>query len=79
MTSPGIIRSEVRLRVPLIWVRCRPVPQKVNTRSQKTDHEKCERRRNKPSAISQSDAHISMLSRVNKKTDRYPQRAKKNI
>ena len=28
-------------------------------------------------AISQSDAHISMLSRVNKKTDRYPERVQK--
>ena len=41
----------------------------------KTDHEKRERR----GAISQSDAHISMLSRVNKKTDRYPERVKNNI
>ena len=27
--------------------------------------------------IPHSDAHISMLSRVNKKTDRYPERVKK--
>ena len=33
----------------------------------KTDPEKLERHSNKPSAISQSDDHISMLSRVNKK------------
>ena len=43
----------------------------------KTVPEKLERRGNKPSAISQSDDHISMLSRVNKKTDRYPERVKK--
>ena len=43
----------------------------------KTDPEKRERCGNKPSAISQSDAHISMLSRVNKKTDKYPERVKK--
>ena len=43
----------------------------------KTDTEKLERRVNKPSAISQSDDHISMLSHVNKKTDRYPERVKK--
>ena len=43
----------------------------------KTDPEKLERRGNKPSAISQSDDHISMLSHVNKKTDRYPERVKK--
>ena len=43
----------------------------------KTDPEKPEKRGNKPSAINQSDDHISMLSCVNKKTDRYPERVKK--
>ena len=42
----------------------------------KTNPEKLERRGNKPSAISQSDDHISMLLRVNKKTDRYPEHVK---
>ena len=42
----------------------------------KTNPEKLERHGNKPSAISQSYDHISMLSRVNKKTDRYPERIK---
>ena len=43
----------------------------------KTDPEKLERHGNKPSTISQSDDHISMLLRVNKKTDRYPEHVKK--
>ena len=43
----------------------------------KTDPEKLERCGNKPNAISQSDDHISMLSCVNKKTDRYTERVKK--
>ena len=43
----------------------------------KTDPEKLERHASTPSAISQSDDHISMLSRVNKKTDRHPERVKK--
>ena len=43
----------------------------------KNDPEKLERRGNKPSAISQSDDHISMLLCVNKKTDRYPEHVKK--
>ena len=43
----------------------------------KTDTEKLERRGNKPRARSQSDDHISMLSLVNKKTDRYPECVKK--
>ena len=42
----------------------------------KTDPVKLERHGNKPSTISQSDDHISMLSHVNKKTDRYPERVK---
>ena len=50
-------------------VGCRPVPLKQVHR--KIDTEKLERRGNKPSTISQSDDHISMLLRVNKKTDRY--------
>ena len=52
------------------------LPGGANTRQdhRKTDHKKRERR----GAISQSDAHISMLSRVNKKTDRYPERVKKS-
>ena len=43
----------------------------------KTNTEKLERQGNKPSAISQSDGHISMLSLMNKKTDRCPERVKK--
>ena len=43
----------------------------------KTDPEKLERRGNKPSATSQLDNDISMLSRVNKKTDKYPECVKK--
>ena len=43
----------------------------------KTDPEKLKRRGNKSSAISQSDDHINMLSRVNKKTDRNPEPVKK--
>ena len=59
-------------------VGCRPVLQKVKTSSQKkNDPEKLERRGHQPSAISQSDDHISILSCVNKKTDRYPERVKK--
>ena len=45
----------------------------------KTDPEKLKRHGNKLSAISQSDDHISMLSHVNKKTDRYSERVKSNI
>ena len=43
----------------------------------KTDPEKLETRGNKPSAISQSDDHISILSRMNKKIDRYPECVRK--
>ena len=50
---------------------------KLDQVHRKPGPEKLERRGNKPSAISQSDDHISMLSRVNKKTDRYPERVKK--
>ena len=50
---------------------------KLKQNHRKTDPEKRKRRGNKPSTISQSDAHISMLSRVNKKTDRYPEHVKK--
>ena len=50
---------------------------KVKQVHRKTDPEKLERRGNKPSTISQSDDHISMLSGVNKKTNRYPERVKK--
>ena len=45
----------------------------------KTDPEKLERCGNKPSAISQSDDHISMLSRVNKKDWQVPRKYKKII
>ena len=50
---------------------------KLKQNLRKTDTEKRERRGNKPSAISQSNDHISMLSRVNRKTDRYPEHVKK--
>ena len=52
---------------------------KIKQDHRKTDPEKRERcgfTLNKPSAISQSDAHISMLSHVNEKTDRYPESVK---
>ena len=51
-------------------------PKKLKQVHRKTDPEKLERRGNKPSAISQSDDHISMLSFVNEKIDRYPECAK---
>ena len=50
---------------------------KLKQVQRKTDPEKLKRRGNKPSAICQSDDHISMLSHVNKNTDRYPERVKK--
>ena len=52
---------------------------KLKQGHRKTDPEKLERRGNKPSPNSQSDDHISMLSRVNKKTWQVPRTCQKII
>ena len=71
MTS--LLISSVRLAC--LWLRSDTALQrkKLIQYHRKNDHEKRERH----GAISQSDAHISMLSCVNKKTDRYTERVKK--
>ena len=76
------IMTSLLISSVLIWIKRSMMDaalyrKKLKQVHRKTDSEKLERHGNKPSAISQSDDNISMLSRVNKKTDRYPECVKK--
>ena len=75
MTS--LLTSSVLTWIKRLMLDATLYGKKLKQVHRKTNPEKFERRGNKPNAISQSDDQISMLSRVNKKTDRYPERVKK--
>ena len=69
MTS--LLISSVLIWIKRLMLDAALYRKKLKQAHRKTDPEKLERRGNKPSAISQSDDNISMLSHVNKKTDGY--------
>ena len=76
------IMTSLLISSVLTWIKRLMLNAALTAKSKKQVHrkinlEKLERHGNKPSAISQSDDHISMLSCVNKKTDRYPEHVKK--